>query len=82
MLGGENMASLTLAIPSEIKHRMEEFKYINWSEVAREAIADKIRLLEKMDKLLSRSNLTEEDTIRYGRMIKKRQWLKTKKLLS
>lgn len=76
------MASLTLAIPSELKHRMEEFKYINWSEVAREAIADKIRLLGKMDKLLSKSDLAEEDAIRYGRIIKKRQWAKTKRLIS
>lgn len=76
------MASLTLAIPTEIRRRMEEFKYINWSEVAREAIMDKVRLLEKMDKLLSKSTLIEEDTIKYGRMIKKRQWSKTKQLVS
>lgn len=73
------MASLTLAIPGELKRRMKEFKYINWSEVARTAIIDKVRLLKKMDKLLSKSAFTEEDTIKYGRMIKKRQWSKTKK---
>ena len=76
------MASLTLAISAEIKQKMYKFKYINWAEVAREAIIDKVRLLEKMNKLLAQSNLTEEDTIKYGRMIKKRQWSKTKRLLS
>jgi len=75
------MTSLTLAIPSELKRKMKEFKYINWSEVARAAIIDKVRLLEKMDKLLSKSTVSEKDTIKYGRMIKKRQWSKTKKLL-
>lgn len=73
------MTSLTLAIPAGLKREMKKFKYINWSEVARAAIIDKVRLLEKMDKLLSKSTLTTEDTIKYGRMIKKRQWSKTKK---
>ena len=75
------MASLTLAIPTELKRKMAEFKYINWSEVARHSILNKLQILERMNKLLSKSNLTEEDTIKYGRMIKKRQWARTKKLL-
>ena len=75
------MASLTLAIPTVLQRKMKEFKYINWSEVARSAIIDKVQLLEKMDKLLSKGTLTEEDTIKYGRMIKNRQWSKTKKLI-
>lgn len=75
------MASLTLSITDELKQEMEEFKYINWSEVARSAILDKLNLLEKMEKLLSKSTLTEEDTVKYGRMIKKRQWKKTKRML-
>ena len=75
------MTSLTLAIPNELKHEMDEFKYINWSEVARAAITNKVNLLQKMEKLLSRSALTEEDTVKYGRMIKKRQWQKTKRTL-
>ena len=75
------MASLTLSIPNELKQEMEEFKYINWSEVARSAIIGKVKFLEKIDGLLSKSALTEEDTIKYGRVIKKCQWSKTKKLL-
>lgn len=75
------MASLTLSVPEELRQKMAAFRYINWSEVARAAIINKMQLLEKMNKLLSKSTLTEEDTIRYGRMIKKRQWAKTKRLL-
>lgn len=75
------MASLTLSIPTELKRKMAEFKYINWSEVARHSIITKLQLLEKMNKLLSKSTLTEEDAIKYGRIIKKRQWSRTKKLL-
>lgn len=75
------MASLTLSIPTELKRKMAEFKYINWSEVARHSIITKLQLLEKMNKLLSKSTLTEEDAIKYGRIIKKRQWSRTKKIL-
>ncbi len=75
------MSSLTLSISENLKRKMTELKYINWSEVARAAIIDKIRLLQKMDKLLSKSAFTEEDTVKYGRMIKKRQWSKTKDML-
>lgn len=76
------MSSLTLAIPNELRREMKEFRFINWSEVARAAIIDKIGLLKKMDRLLSKSTLTEGDAVRYGRMVKKRQWSKTKKALS
>ena len=75
------MSSLTLSVPDELKHKMEKFKYINWSEISRAAIIDKIKFLEKMNKLFSRSALTKDDTIKYGRMIKKRQWAKTKRML-
>ncbi|MFZ5801281.1 MAG: hypothetical protein ACOY3D_07925 [Candidatus Omnitrophota bacterium] len=76
------MASLTLSIPTEIKHKMDEFMYINCSEIARRSILSKLQLLKKMDKLLSKSTLTEADTIKYGRMIKKRQWARTIRRMS
>jgi len=72
------MASLTLSIPTELKRKMAEFKYINWSEVARHSILNKLQLLEKMNRLLSKSSLTEEDTIKYGRLINKRIWKRHK----
>lgn len=72
------MASLTLAVPEELKQKMACFKYINWSEVARAAILHKIEVLEKMNKLLSKSTLGEEATIRYGRATNKRIWKRHK----
>ncbi|MEK6563697.1 MAG: hypothetical protein AABZ65_01555 [Candidatus Omnitrophota bacterium] len=75
------MASLTLSVPKDLKHKMNSFRYINWSEVARSAIINKIHLLNKMNTMLSKSRISQEDTVNYGRMIKKRQWTKTKKLL-
>jgi hypothetical protein len=72
------MSSLTLSIPAEIRQKMRSFKYINWSAVAREAIINKIELLERMNKLLAKSKLTEKETIEYGRLINKRIWKKHK----
>ena len=65
------MPSMTLAIPEELKRKMESFKEINWSEVARQAIREKTAMLEKMNQLLSKSRLSESDAAAYGAQIKK-----------
>ena len=75
------MASLTLSIPDEIKKKMSDFKYINWSEVARTAILEKIEMLEKMNRLLANSELSERETVEHGRRLKRKQWSKTKDML-
>ena len=66
------MVSMTLSIPTELKKEMELYPEINWSVVARAAIQRKIAILREMDKLLAKSELTEEDTIRIGRQINKK----------
>ncbi|MBN2251802.1 MAG: hypothetical protein JW724_06995 [Candidatus Altiarchaeota archaeon] len=45
---------------------MDEFKIINWSEVAREAFAQKIADLEFLREFKSESELTPEDALRLG----------------
>ena len=66
------MVSLTLAIPEDLRAKMNQFPDINWSEVVRQAIIQKIRILEQMQRVFSSSTLTEADTIKIGRQIKKR----------
>ena len=66
------MVSMTLSIPTEMKKEMELYPEINWSVVARAAIQRKIAILREMDKLLAKSELTEEDTIRIGKQINKK----------
>ena len=68
------MANLTLAIPSDLRVKMDRFPEINWSEVARQAIVQKTRQLEQLNQLFSKSTLTEQDTIEIGRQIKRRVW--------
>ena len=70
------MANLTLAIPEDLRAKMAKFPEINWSEVARRAIFEKMEVLEWMNYLLADSKLTEYDAIRIGRQIKKRVWRK------
>ena len=65
------MANLTLAIPQELRVKMNRFPEINWSEVARQAIAEKTRLLERMQHLLAHSTLTAEDALTVGQQIRR-----------
>ena len=66
------MSNMTLAIPTDLKARMDRFPEINWSEVARQAIIGKMSMLERMQDMLSGSSLTREDAVPYGRENKKR----------
>ena len=63
------MTSLTLSVTKELRKKMERFPEINWSEVARQSIMQKLSLLEKMDRLLKNSKLTEKDAIEIGRKV-------------
>ena len=66
------MANLTLAISDDLKKKMSRFPEINWSVVARQAIEEKTRILETMQKMLSQSDLAETDAITIGRQIKRK----------
>ncbi|MBM4250037.1 MAG: hypothetical protein FJ149_11560 [Euryarchaeota archaeon] len=50
---------------------MDEFPEINWSEVARQAIAQKLRDLQLLKKMSSKSKLTEAEAIELGRKVNK-----------
>jgi len=65
------MTTMTLAVPSELKHKMETFPEMNWSEVARQAFLQRIKDLEFLKKFKSDSTLTEEDALRLGRELNK-----------
>lgn len=65
------MPNMTLAIPEELKKKMDQFKEINWSEVARQAIQEKTTMLEKMNRLLLKSELDESDIENHSAQVKK-----------
>jgi hypothetical protein len=55
------MPNITVNVDDELKERMEAHPEINWSEVTRQAIEEKITVLEVMDDLTGESKLTESD---------------------
>ncbi len=55
------MPSITVNVDDDLKERMENHPEINWSEVTRQAIQEKVDTLEVMDELTSESDLTEND---------------------
>jgi hypothetical protein len=66
------MTTMTLAVPSELKHKMELFPEINWSEVARQAFVHKIDDLEFLEEFKSESKLTEKDALELGKELSKK----------
>ena len=66
------MPSITVNVDDDLKDRMEKHPEINWSEVTRQAIQEKIETLEVMDELTSDSELTESDVAEIADKINKR----------
>lgn len=70
------MPSLTLSIPEDLRKKMREFPEINWSEVARQAIIAKAKVLEKMNSILASGHLKDEEVRAVAGEIKKKVWAK------
>ncbi|HLC57993.1 MAG TPA: hypothetical protein VJH95_05445 [Candidatus Nanoarchaeia archaeon] len=65
------MVSITLAVPEELKKEMDVHPEMNWSEIARQAIRERIVILKNMDMLLAKSKLTEKDALEIGKKVNK-----------
>ncbi len=55
------MPTITVNVDDDLKERMDNHPEINWSEVTRQAIEEKIQALEVLTELTSESELTEHD---------------------
>ena len=66
------MVSITLAVPNDLKEKMDQYAELNWSAVARESFTQKIRDLEFIKKFKEHSTMTEEDAIKLGRELNKK----------
>ena len=73
------MVSITLSVPEEMKHEMDDFQDINWSAVARQAIKNKLVMLEKFKEFTKDSELTEEDALRLGAEVSRKALERHKK---
>ena len=65
------MPTITLSVPEDLKKEMDESREINWSEVARVAIKNKVAQLKILKQITSKSKLTENDALELGRKINK-----------
>ena len=65
------MGNMTLSIPEETMNRMHLFTEIRWSEIARRAIEQRLSDLETMEKIASKSKLTQKDAEELAKKIKK-----------
>ena len=75
------MVSITLAVDTELKSEMDMHPEMNWAEVARQAIREKIIFLKKMETVLENSKMTEKDTITLGRKVNKALAERYKKMM-
>lgn len=76
------MASIMASLLDSLKADIEHFSWVNWSEVAREAFIKKIKrleALEKFEKLLEKSEFTEEEVLELSRKIKEERLKQLKK---
>src|SRR3989344_5514223 len=51
--GGTKMPNMTLSLPEDLKSKMEGFPEINWSEVARECLSERVKKLALLKMLES-----------------------------
>jgi len=65
------MVSMTLSIPEDLKKKMDKFPEINWSEIARQAIIQRINDFVFMKEFVKDSTMTEEDALRLGKLVNK-----------
>lgn len=45
------MEKLTLSIPEELKKKLDKYSEVNWTEVLRRGIKEKLEKLKKFEKL-------------------------------
>ena len=58
---GGKMTNLSVSISVELKNKMVDIEEVNWSAVARKAFEEKIKEIEVLKKIASKSKLTEKD---------------------
>ena len=72
---------LSVPLPEELKEEMEKHREIKWVEVVRQALWEKVKTLEKLDEIMAKSELREEDAEKHSKIVKERVWKKHRKEL-
>lgn len=64
------MPNITLSVPSEIYSEMKMYKEIRWSEIAREAIINRLDAIKYVEKITKKRKITKTDVKKLGRKLK------------
>jgi predicted CopG family antitoxin len=64
------MPNMTLSIPEELHKKMKRHTELKWSDIARQAFEKKLNEVELLERVLSKSELDEEEAERIGHQIK------------
>jgi len=67
------MPNITISISEELKQNLDLLPELNWSETIREFLSEKVKralLLRRLDKMLEKSELTEEECLQLGDKVK------------
>ena len=65
------MTNMTLALPEDLHQIMQKHKEIKWSEVARQALWMQAKKIELLDKMVLKSDFTEEDALMLSKKVNK-----------
>ncbi len=63
--------NLTLAIPIELRRKMQEMEEVNWSAVIRKLLQQHVERVEIAERIAQKSKLTEKDAKEIADLIDK-----------
>jgi hypothetical protein len=69
------MASITFAVNEELKQELSMFVWIIWSELVKQEFlrrSQRTNLFKELDELTKDSELTDEDCIRFAKLVKEK----------
>lgn len=55
------MVNITLNLPDELKKELQKHDEVNWSAVMRRMLVEHLQKIEMIEKIASKSKLTEKD---------------------
>ncbi len=55
------MVNITLAIPEDLKEKLQKHKEVNWSAITRRALEEYLKRIEIIEAIAQKSKLTQED---------------------
>jgi len=64
------MVNVTFAVPEELHEIMRRHPEIKWSEIARKAMWEYAQKLELMERITSKSRLSERDVLELDKKVK------------